>query len=321
MDIYWEKTKYNGARIIRMFGNLPTVVVPPQISGYPVTEIGSYCFSKTSRLPEHYLTLAATQSAASRELCGSYIESVDLPDSVTILGDYAFYDCRNLSKIVFGKNLHTVGSDAFMNCQHLNRLQIRGKAGDTTGLRRILGQIFWNVEVSFLAFQQQHLPEAVVFYPEFQEAYDEIAPAHIFGRKIIGEGFRARQSFQNDVIDFFQYDQIFEKACAEEPVLPMCHLAFCRLCYPYSLADSKKSQYESYIRAHGKPFCRQMILEKKLDVLSFLFRTKLVLENDIPQILAFAAQAGWSEGAASLLRWKSANYPAKSQPKYDFEDF
>lgn len=68
------------------------------------------------------------------------------------------------------------------------------------------------MEVTF----QGKTGQTAVFYPEYYENYDEIAPAHIFGRSIEGEGFRARQCFKEGVPDLSQYDTIFPKACAEE---------------------------------------------------------------------------------------------------------
>ena len=52
-------------------------------------------------------------------------------------------------------------------------------------------------------------------YPEYTESYDEIAPAHIFGRNITGEGFRARQQFQDGIVQFAGYDAIYPKVIAE----------------------------------------------------------------------------------------------------------
>ena len=79
--------------------------------------------------------------------------------------------------------------------------------------------------------------EAVLFYPEYFESYDEIAPAHIFGRNIEERGFRARQSFLNGAVDFVQYDTIFPKACAEENDKTLQKIVTDRLLYPVDLKE------------------------------------------------------------------------------------
>lgn len=322
--IFWEKTDDQNARILRVFSDLPIAVIPAQIAGCPVTELGNYCFAPECRIPDNYLTAdTGAPATAVTALCGNYLESVQLPDSLEMIGDYAFYNCRNLSDITLSSRLHAIGSDAFMNCHKLHQIFLKCTPVEKTSLRQILAQISWDIEVSFLGKDDTGLSqkEAAVFYPEYYEAYDEIAPAHIFGRKIIGEGFRARQCFSNDTIDFPQYDRIFQKACVEESQQTLCRLAFDRLRYPYQLSDADKIQYAGHILAHGKVLCRQLIHGKQLEDLLFLFQEKLLTPQNICYALTLAAQSGWSEGSAGILRWKQLFSEPLPHARYEFEDF
>ncbi len=341
--IYWEKTKQGGAVIFRIFGTSPAVTVPAHIDGYPVTDLADYCFAAESRLPEHYFITEIKKEtntetykftsqpsgvnkssaySALAELSGNYLNSVQLPDTLTELGSYAFFNCRNLSCIEFGQTLKNIGSDAFMNCRQLHQLYIRCGIREKTGLQKILNQIFWNVEVSFLgnppdSFQK----EAVILFPEYYELYDEIAPAHIFGRTITGEGFRARQSFQEGIIDFHQYDKIFKKACAEESVSTVCLLAFYRLYYPKDLSLENQTLYEAFILANGEILCRYFVQSKNLDALFFLFHKKLLSIQTAQYAAALSAQTGWAEGSASILRWKQQFYHKEKRSRYEFKNF
>ena len=60
----------------------------------------------------------------------SDIESVTLPDSVTIIEDEAFANCKKLTAVVqkTNKNVMTVSiyGCAFMNCENLQQLQLNG---------------------------------------------------------------------------------------------------------------------------------------------------------------------------------------------------
>lgn len=322
--ILWELSEQGGARILRVYGNAPSVSIPAIIAGYPVTELDNYCFANNCHLPSQYLQIKQAEKenqnlTSITELCGSYIDSVILPDTIRRIGDYAFYGCRNMFRLEFGRRLCEIGSDAFMNCHNLCQLAIKSDATAKTGLRQILRQISWDVEVSFLDSEGLHA-KTVIFYPEYDEVYDEIAPAHIFSRKIIGEGFRARQAFQDNAIDFAQYDLIFEKACAQEPTQTLCRLAFYRLRYPIGLTSYKKEQYTQYIYAHGKALCRRFVEERQLDGLNFLFCEKLLSMQDTQYAILLAAQNGWSEGNASMLVWKQRYYRF-GEMKYEFEDF
>ena len=326
-QILWELTPQHTARLLRIYGCTPSASVPDFIGGYPVTELGSYCFAKDCRLPQQYETYEASggRSYAVTELSGNYIESVFLPDSLVKIHDYAFYNCRNLKQIRFGNHLTWIGSDAFMNCHQLQQLYIRCSVSDKTCLRQILAQISWDAEVSFIGFSsgfcQNPVPESVIFYPEYSELYDEITPAHVFGRSIDGEGFRARQAFRDGIVDFSQYDKIFPKASAEESALTVCRLAFCRLQYPAGLSDSMRGQYETYLLHHGTVLCKYLIQNRQLEQLHFLFQKKLLSLPSVADCLSLAVQSGWSEGSTSILHWKQCYYPEKKRSRYVFDDF
>lgn len=322
--IFWEKTEYQSARILRVFSKLPVLKLPDQIAGYPVTELGSYCFAPDCHLPDTFLTTDTDDMhMVLTDFCGSYPQMIYLPDTLQKIGNYAFYNCRHLYGLWFSDSLRSVGSDVFMNCNHLHQISLTCNPDESSGLRQILAQISWDVEVSFFGrnYMQNTEPKAVIFYPEFYEAYDEIAPAHIFGRKIIGEGFRCRQCFSEGIIDFAQYDQIFSKACIDESEQTLCHMAFCRIRYPYHLVSSVKKQYADYILSYSKPLCEQLVKERRLQDLAALFQEKLLTSQMVRYVLFLAAQTGWSEGNASMLRWNQALNQSEKQNRYDFDDF
>ena len=56
----------------------------------------------------------------------SAIQSVKIPDTVTIIEEKAFYQCTNLSKIELGQNITSIGEYAFSKCSQLNKLVIPG---------------------------------------------------------------------------------------------------------------------------------------------------------------------------------------------------
>lgn len=322
--IFWEKTTDQNARILRIFSDLPIAEIPAQIADHTVTELGNYCFAPDCRIPDKHLTVDTyTPRTAVTALCGNYLESVQLPNSLKKIGNYAFYNCRNLSAITFSGRFLTIGSDAFMNCHKLHQLFFACAPMEKTCLRQLLAQISWDVEVSFLRKDHLHplQKEAVIYYPEYYETYDEIAPAHIFGRKISGEGFRARQCFHNDMIDFPQYDKIFKKASVEESPQTLCWLAFDRLRYPHQLSESDKSQYAAYILAHGETLCQQLVHDKRLDDLLFLLQELLLSPQNIQYVLTLAAQNNWSEGSAGILHWKQLHSRPHSHIKYEFDTF
>jgi len=54
----------------------------------------------------------------------SSIKSVTIPDSVTTIGEYAFYNCTALSEIVIPDSVTAIHDDAFFNCSNLTSIKI-----------------------------------------------------------------------------------------------------------------------------------------------------------------------------------------------------
>jgi hypothetical protein len=290
-----------------MYGVSGQVRVPGQICGHPVTGIASYCFARTRRLPEGEKeeTCLCDESEASllTELCGDVVEEVSLPEGVKSIGSCAFYNCVNLKCLQVGAAAVEIGSDAFMNAKSFHRLILCIAPGAQSGIRQILHQISWDVEVVFLSREGV---EACLLYPEYYETYDEIAPAHIFGRSIRGEGFRARQCIQDGVVDFAGYDGIFQKACAEESPETLTAMAYRRLRYPYALGEDGKKRYESCIRSHAAALAGIFLKERDLAALRFLCSGGMLAGEELTACIRQAAESGWVQGAATLMQERFA---------------
>ncbi|MDE5861426.1 MAG: leucine-rich repeat domain-containing protein, partial [Ruminococcus sp.] len=75
-------------------------VIPAEIDGLPVTSIGKEAFRWSS------------------------LTSVKIPDSVTNIGEMAFYSCDGLTSIEIPDSVTTIGGSAFSNCRNLTSLKI-----------------------------------------------------------------------------------------------------------------------------------------------------------------------------------------------------
>ena len=56
--------------------------------------------------------------ASSREV------QYDIPDSVTVISDWAFCECKKLNRITIPDSVHEIGEGAFCNCALLDEVEI-----------------------------------------------------------------------------------------------------------------------------------------------------------------------------------------------------
>ena len=76
------------------------LIIPSEHNGLPVKTIGKEAFS------------------------GSYIFSLELPDSVTTIDDFAFSGCYYLGALKLSSSIKTIGNGAFNGCKTLKTLDI-----------------------------------------------------------------------------------------------------------------------------------------------------------------------------------------------------
>lgn len=250
------------------------------------------------------------------ELSEKYIQEVHLPASIRKVGACAFYNCSKMTALTIFPGTEEFGSDAFMNCLGLHRIHMQAHYKEKTGLKQLLAQVKWQVEVQFL--------EASVLYPEYYESYDEIGPAHIFELNLSGEGFRARQCFKDGVLQLASYDEIFPQACVEEKTEVLLQMAWNRLRDAWELTTEARSMYEAYIRSHGSVVTTLLLQEKRLEELHLFFKKGYGSEALIDEAVQLASGMAWTEATASLLGWKRELYAPKEQSvksRYSFDTF
>ena len=97
----YEITEENTVRIVKFHGAPEDVVIPEELDGYPVTEIGFKAFN-----------LKRT------------IRSVKIPDTVTVIGPQAFSSCDGIEEVKLSKNLKSIGYKAFSNCKGLRTIEL-----------------------------------------------------------------------------------------------------------------------------------------------------------------------------------------------------
>lgn len=175
-----------GAVLTKCTHDAAYLTVPAEWNGQPVCEIGSYAFSGLSVL-----------------------RRVALPRSVDTIGNHAFYNCTALEQLVLQRGLHSVGDGAFKNCRSLHQISVRG----LTYLKSIITD-FCN-EIT-LTIQTEDNQTAVLLFPEYDYAFQEIIPPREFRSVIYGSGSYYRMCVARNGVDFAEYDRTFPRAVRED---------------------------------------------------------------------------------------------------------
>lgn len=146
----------------------------------------SYAFSpwKTGRNAEEQKELRET-------------EEIAIPDGIKILGNYTFYGCRNLKKLIFSDSLTSIGGGSFTGCGALRKLEITMEEDAASCMKDVVAETFHEVAVSI--YFRNSGKRAELLFPEYYEEGVENTPARILETRFHGSGYRYRQCFWKNV--------------------------------------------------------------------------------------------------------------------------
>ena len=85
--------------------------------------IGAYAFEENQRLRDVTIT-DGVETIERSAFQGAGVETVIMPDSVTSIGELAFYNGKSLSEITLSKNLKEIPDYIFYNCSSLSEVEI-----------------------------------------------------------------------------------------------------------------------------------------------------------------------------------------------------
>lgn len=124
---YTQKYDYPGLTYGKVFAecdNLKTVIFAEGITHIP--QILNSCVS-VEKIELPYTVTSIGDGAF--ESCSS-LKTIVLPESIIRIGGYVFGNCTSLSDIILPKNLSSLGSSAFYNCDSLSTITIPAKTAD-----------------------------------------------------------------------------------------------------------------------------------------------------------------------------------------------
>lgn len=319
MAVEYEITG-EGAAVTGCFGDIRSVVLPEEVNGIRVTEIGPYAFSSSREekgagkrnVFEWNPEWKTDAMGEGKRICGEGLEGLYLPPSVRKIGRYAFYGCRNLKVLHMTDGLIETGGGAFVGCRSLGRIEMEYCHGSAGCLRQVLEEVPFELEVA-LSWQEQR---AAVVFPEFYEESVENTPARIIEIHLHGSGSHYRQCFQNGQLDFEAYDRLFLFARANENPDVAGRIAFARLSCPHCLAEEAAKRYILYLQEHIEMAAGQILENDDPAGLKILEQTGVLTADNIELVLELSLQKKRAECTAYLM---SLPFHRRERRKKTFE--
>lgn len=113
----------DGIVLKKYIGSSDTIVIPSEIEGYPVVEIGENFMNTFDewKFMQYWQYLKESMYTSPNYR----ITSVWISNSVTKIDKYAFYACKNLTSVCLPPSLAEVGSNAFNNCEKLTNIELQ----------------------------------------------------------------------------------------------------------------------------------------------------------------------------------------------------
>lgn len=315
--LVWEEED-GGAVLLGVYGDAPVLILPEEIEGRPLTKIGRYCFAPQGKeSPSARRTFLGNPSRidSSHRIGGSFLKEITLPQTVHVLDNAAFYNCRELERLSIGAESLAVGSDLFTNCWELRELTVRGNASAASSLKKILAVISSDLTVSFCT---DGAVQARLFYPEYFESMDENTPAHIFNYSISGQGYRYRQCFAaGTAVGYDDYDKVFPVALPGETAETLCRIAMDRLVFPVSLSAEAEEQYRDYLTEQQQKLAALLCAGRDGESMACLAGKKLLTRETLLLLADMAAEKEWNEGAVLARELVHKHFGTKKK-RYEF---
>ena len=174
-----------GVAVLRCAADTAHAVLPDRVLGQPVTALGPYALSQREPDLSGYadaFQVHVTCGGMSPQHDASAIRDLVLPAGLKTVGDYAFYNCRNLAHLTLTGSVERLGSDSFMNCP-VRSIALDLGADGKSCLRLLLADCLADLEV---ALRLPDGTEARLFFPAYREELELLAAPHIFQTRILG---------------------------------------------------------------------------------------------------------------------------------------
>ncbi len=295
-----KKDKHEYIEITGFEGSVKDLVIPESIDGIRVEAVGNHSFA--GRLD---------------------IESVSLPDTITTLFGFAFFNCKKLKKITLSDSVIDYYDGVCRQCDSLKDIDITVKKSwyevvrmflaDSDRTLRFLLKIFSSdaedkeiLDKGAVSDNNRlSLTTACLTFPEYVYDFNENTMARTIQFSIAGSGMFYRECVDRRSINYREYDKLFEKAVIDGNAVSE-DIALGRLLFPVELTDAARQVYENYVKLNTGSILKRLVEESSLehgakDIMKELLSLGILESVGIDEAIRFASAGGFSEACAILM--------------------
>ncbi len=297
-----------------------SIRVPEKIGGLPVIELAAYTFSdgwgkrevlssagKEIRLcDEEGNPIKIQEKDFPPEISCERLNEIYLPHTIRKIGNYAFYNCYELSSVECFSSIFDVGSGLFTGCLGVRFLNIHIIDGERSCMKELLAELRQLLFVTYSSTKG----EANLVFPEMYEESVEHTPAKIILREMHGCGHMYRYCFDRTEFQFHKYDALFPHILVQEPERVTAALVLGRLYTPVDLLEKYKEVYEAYLMKHFKGAARLAIKEKDPALFLWLAQKYGHNQEDFDGMVDLAGNGDRPEVLSELMKLRRQRFKA-----------
>lgn len=112
------------ATIEKYTGREEAVVIPSEIDGVTVKEIGEDAFSSNEYITEVIIPDGVEKIGAEAFLNCPNLEEIFIPEGVKSLGRLSFFMCESLEEVNIGSGMSVIGENTFYGCKELQSITL-----------------------------------------------------------------------------------------------------------------------------------------------------------------------------------------------------
>lgn len=278
------------AEFVKYLGEEDEYEVPETIEGYPIVKIAPYAFAERRTL-----------------------YSVHLPAHVRVIGAHAFYNCRGLHSLGFYDELEDIEDGALKNCYSLTHLVLRTSPQNKMVLKNILMDTTEGIHVTIYYRDGVEEERAELVFPPYLVEFAENTPARILEKQAYGSGERYRHCLYSGLLDYEQYDQLFDFSIAVDNVEYPIQCAVNRIRYPYSLKEDSKSHYEAFVKKEIQKVLSFYIQKEDADTLKWMLDAKMLSKEEMNLASDLCRKYGKNSLLPMLVEYQNVHFKPKKK--------